>query len=226
MRIGCAVFSLLMCSITHAAATSEEGNKPLSAANYTDWPNLVDAVNDDSRILQVWVNGNEGFYYSGNTQTANRVLKEFAETQYPGLQLVLFPGPAPVTEVFGKKVNANYRIEIVGGIARAAIQRSNLKRIYTLHPTMTIYLSENIELSKLQVPGNVKLLQLDDLEERYRKALDDEDAQVKMTAQRLLDGLNKEFQRQGAEYKKLEHQLAEIERLIQTRKAKAERDNS
>ena len=37
-----------------ALLTSEAGNKELSAANYTDWPGLVEAINDKSRVHQVW----------------------------------------------------------------------------------------------------------------------------------------------------------------------------
>ncbi|MBT5017677.1 hypothetical protein OAF98_04680 [Planctomicrobium sp.] len=205
---------LLVPTICFAAATSEEGNKPLSAANYTDWPNLVDAINDESRVFQFWVNGNESFHYQGDTATANRVLREFAETNYPGLQVVLLPGPATTMDVLGKKVTTDYRINIMGGIARAAIGRGNLKRVYFLQPTMTIYLTDNIELSSLKIPQNVELLQLHDLETRFQKGLEDDDQEVQKTAQRLLDQLNKEFQRQGNDYKKLEEQLAQIESFV------------
>jgi len=206
----------LIPACVFAAATSEEGNKPLSAANYTDWPNLVDAINDESRVFQFWVNGNESFYYNGDTEAVNRVLKEFSETNYPDLQVVLLPGPAPTMEALGKKVTAEYRINIIGGIARAFIGRGNLKRVYFLQPTMTVYVSEKIKLSELKIPNNVTLLQLEDLETRFQKGLDDDDQEVQKTAQRLLNQLNKEFQRQGDEYKKMEQQLLNIEVMIKT----------
>lgn len=212
----------LIPAFVFAAATSEEGNKPLSAANYKDWPNLVDAINDKSRVYQFWVNGNESFYYQGDTEAANRVLKEFAETDYQNLQVVLLPGPAPTMESLGEKVTADYRINIIGGIARAFIGRGNLKRVYFLQPTMTVYVSDRIELSSLKIPNNVTLLQLHDLENRFQKGLEDDDQEVKTTAQRLLDQLNKEFQRQGEEYKKMEKELSEIEEIIKTNRPNPE----
>lgn len=221
MKLSFAVGTVLICSSIYAAATSEEGNSPLSPANYTDWPNLVDAINDKSRVFQTWVNGAENFYYNGNTQAANRVLKEFAETQYPDLQVVLLPGPAPLSEVLGKKVTFDYRIEIMGGIAHAAIERGNLKRIYFLQPTMTIHISEEVELEKLKLPANVRVLQLRDLEERYRSGLDDPAKEVQRTAKYMLDHLNKEFLRQGKEYQQLEKQLANIEQYVASRKSKS-----
>ncbi len=208
------VLAILIPTVCFALATSEVGNKPLSKANYTDWPGLVDAVNDDSRVYQVWVNGGETFSYAGDTASANRVLKEFAETKVPKLELVILPGPGSNVTIEKKPVTIDYRIEVAGGITRAALLRGGLSKVQNIHPTMTIYITENIDLQKLAIPSGLVISQLSDVESRYETALEDDDPRVRQHAEIWMKALNKEFRRQGEKFKLLEKQITEIETFV------------
>ena len=208
-----AALMFLFPSTCSALMTSQAGNDPLSPQNYVDWPNLVDAINDKSRIFMVWVNGYEEFTYNGDTDSANRVLKEFAETEFAQLQLVILPGPGRTQEIEKKPVRIDYRIEIYGGIARAALTRRETVR--NLNPTMTIYLTENIELDKLVIPENVKLSQLPDLEAKYTAAIESEDESLRREASHYLEALHTEFRRKDSEYDELRSEIATIKAFIE-----------
>ena len=138
---------LLIPSTCFAVLTSTVGNKQLSAANYVDWPQLVDAINDPSRVFQVWCNGNEDFSYSGDTATLNRVLKKFARTEAQELTVVLRPGPGHSVTVDGEKKQIDWSIHMIGGIARAMIQHHKLTSVWDMHPTLTIYVTDRLELN-------------------------------------------------------------------------------
>ena len=213
-RLATTLALLLVSQICLGAATSESGNKPLSAKNYEDWPNLVDAINDESRVFQLWVNGNESFYYRGGTHELNRVLKEFAETKYPELNVVILPGPQASKEFIKDKFQYDFRINIIGGITRAFVQRQKMEQVHSLIPTLTIYLTKEIQLDKIVIPDNVRLLQLYDLEARFEKAQQDENPLVKSGGAAALKALNEEFRRQGKDFEELEAQIDLIKKFV------------
>lgn len=212
-----AFLGAILCTATTALAlmTSVAGNKPLSPENYKEWPHLVDAINDPSRIFQVWVNGAEYFSYHGDTVAANRVLKEFSETEDHELHVLILPGPGPHKEINKTEVTVDYQIEIMGGIVRAFIQQQGTSTVRTLQPVMKIYLTERIQLDELQIPGNVKLFQLKDLEQRYLTASEDPDEVLQKDALQHLEALHAEFRKQGDEYDKMQQQLTDIHRFIE-----------
>ncbi|QDT32179.1 hypothetical protein [Thalassoglobus polymorphus] len=216
------LFFLTVCFYStscFALAISEAGNQPLAKENYTDWPNLVDAVNDETRVLMTWVNGSESLYYTGKTADANRVLKEFAETKAPELQLILLPGPGPTRKIDDASVTIDYEVDIIGGVARASLSRTDMAVVYDLRPTMKIYLSDNIDIEKLVIPRNVVVSQLQDLEIRYRNAETNKDPAVRKAAGRFMEHLTKSFARTGDEYKKLEQQIEQIKQIVEVHQA-------
>ena len=66
-----AIVGQLSAQQAFALATDEVGNKPLSELNYTEWKGIMPLVNDKARVYQVWVNGNEHFYFKGTTKPLN-----------------------------------------------------------------------------------------------------------------------------------------------------------
>ncbi|WP_417849278.1 hypothetical protein [Thalassoglobus sp.] len=216
------LFFLTSCCYTtscFALTTSVSGNQPLAKENYVDWPNLVDAVNDKTRVLMTWVNGSESLYYAGKTADANRVLKEFAETKAPELQLILLPGPGQTRKINDASVTITYEIHMVGGISRASLSRTDMALVYDLRPTMKIYLSDNIDIEKLVIPRNVVVSQLQDLEIRYKNAQTNKDPAVRKAAERFMEHLTKSFARTGDEYKKLEQQIEQIKQVVEAHHA-------
>ena len=73
-------------------ATEEIGNAPMNELNYQDWKGVMPVIDHHSRVYQIWVNGNEHFYYSGETKLLNEVLENFAGVEGPVREVILRPG--------------------------------------------------------------------------------------------------------------------------------------
>ena len=204
------------CIATTALAlmTTVAGNKPLSPENYQAWPHLIDAINDTSRVYHVWVNGAEYFSYHGDTTAVNRVLKEFSETDNHELHVWVLPGPGPVKVIDKSELTVDYQIEIMGGIAGAHFQRLGTSTVRTVEPVMKIYVTERVKLDELQIPGNVKISELDDLEQRYLIASEQSDEQLQKDAIQHLEALHKEFRKQGDDYDKMQQQIGDIHEFV------------
>ena len=87
------IFGQLSAQKVFALATDEIGNEPLSELNYTKWKGIMPIVNDKARVYQVWVNGNENFYFKGATKPLNAALATFAKVEVKNHVVVLRPGP-------------------------------------------------------------------------------------------------------------------------------------
>ena len=213
-----ATFFALLSIQSFALLTSEVGNKDLAAANYTDWPGLVNAINDQSRVQMVWCNGNEHFAYSGETSDLNRVLKNFAATDVPKLKVVLRPASGESVKVDGMQRAVGWRINIVGGIARAAITEWKLDSVWQVAPTLTVYVSDLVDLKELEIPqvDKLEVLQLADLRKRYETAKGSEIELVKREATQSLNQLDTEAAKDGdAEAAKLfKRRLKAIEKFL------------
>ena len=166
----------------HASALGQEefGNKPKRDANYQTWPGILGVINDKHRVYRWWVNGNEKFYFVGDTAALNDALTQFSETEFPQLEVVLRPAPGKASTFSGEKtVDFNWELHLVGGIA-AGMRRQHLgEKIWVAHPVLTVYVGGNIELSKLKIPANVTVSQIADLQKRYAEALGSESKTVR-----------------------------------------------
>lgn len=215
------LLSIIISTASPALLTSETGNQPLSAGNYTDWPGLVEAINDKSRIHTVWCNGNEDFAYSGETADLNRVLEKFAATDVPELKIVMRPATGESIKIEGMQRPVSWRINIVGGIARAAITEYKIDSVWLMHPTLTVYVSDLIDLEELEIPRSDKLevLQLADLRKRYQAAKTSQIEPAKKEAERNLEGLEAEAANDGdADAAKLyERRAKAIEKFLEAR---------
>lgn len=208
------LFLMMSPATCFALVIHQPGNKPLTDRNFIRWPNLIDAINDESRVMHVWSNGNSTFFYEGETTAANRVLAEFAETQGHELQVILLPGPGTY-QAPGMKAaaRADFQIEVRGDFARAMLE-PHPNPVYDPRPTMTIYLTDKIDLSQLKLPRGLTLGQLQDLETRYTGALDSQDRNVRVAAEHALKRLNQQFVRKGDDFKKLEEQIEAIQKVV------------
>ena len=173
----------------HALMFCVSGNEPQSAANYTDWPGLVDAVNDPSRVQLCWCNGDETLWYQGDTQALNRMLVEFSEAELTEHNVVLLPGDGPLNKTEGG-VSYDWMLHIVAGLARSRIERFQLENVQDVHPTLTVYVTDRIDLAVLHVPESVTLLQSGDLRTRCENALQNGTEQEQKYAQQFLDRLD------------------------------------
>ena len=194
-----AVVGLSLPGPCSGLATGEEGNRKLAESNYTDWPGLVDAINDESRVGQFWVNGSEWFSYSGDMEALNRVLKEFGETQVEELAVVLRPGTGKTAKVEGKAYVIDWELHITGGIARAYFEKAGVHLKHRLVPTLTINVSERIVLADLRIPERVKVLQWADLRKRTEAQTKADTEVAKREAEGEIKRLEEEAKGEGFE---------------------------
>ena len=156
-----------------AMGTEMVGNTALPATDYADWEGIMPIVNHESRVYQVWVNGNEHLHYRGDAKTLNDVLTTFAAAKGVRRNVVLLPGPGK-TKTFKKEpVPYDWDLHLVGGIARASLEGNT--EVWNDQPTITILVGGgNVELGDLKIPDALNVSELADLRVRYRKALQSE----------------------------------------------------
>jgi hypothetical protein len=165
---------LVLASSGRAWALGEEqvGNDALNDANYTAWKGLIDVINDKNRVYYNWVNGNENFYFAGDTAKVNAALKAFAVADVTVKEVVLRPAPAETTTFDrSQKFPYNWHLQIFGGIAAHLTTREFGDQVWNKHPRLTVYVGGDIDLAKLEVPKGVTLVSIDDLSARARKGI-------------------------------------------------------
>jgi len=181
--VSAAIFLWLTCCVSsEALALGEEhfGNAPLNEANYRAFKGVIPLVNHESRAYHTWVNGNEHFYYRGNTSTLNDALRKFAATESEVHEVVLRPAPGIVYSFNKvKPVPFNWCLHIMGGIARALTTLDKAKCVWSEHPVLTVYVGGDIDLDKIVIPDGVTVVELGDLENRCLKGLESTDKTVR-----------------------------------------------
>ncbi len=168
------------------------GNQPLAETNYTSWPDVVPLVNAKNRVYHQWVNGDENFFYRGSTDDLNAAIKDFAKVKSDKLEVVLRPGPG-IAKTFSpeKTVPFDWNLHLVGGIAAHMSTRDQGQQIWSTYPVLTIYVDEQIELNKIQIPKELKVTELAELKQRALKCLKSTDMTVRGWSCGYLAGLDK-----------------------------------
>ncbi|NND96493.1 MAG: hypothetical protein HKN47_04085 [Pirellulaceae bacterium] len=148
------------------------GNKPIRGGNYESWPNVLPVINDTHRVYHRWVNGNETFFFRGDTDAVNESLENFVKIQCDIKEVVLRPGPTETSDLMQTKtVEFDWKLQLIGGIA-AGMQREDMgEKIWVTHPVMTIYIGRDISLDRLVIPHGVQVTQIAELQARYAEAL-------------------------------------------------------
>ncbi len=168
------ILSLSILTTADAFALGMEtfGNQPLSENNFSDWPNVIPVINDTHRVYHSWVNGNENFYFQGNTEALNHALKSFAQVKAEKRLVILRPAPGRVSSFDGeKKFVFNWQLHLLGGIAKHMSTRDQGSNVWDPNPEFTIHVGGDIVLDMIEIPENVEVLQLSDLKARYEKSL-------------------------------------------------------
>lgn len=225
-RFAAALFVVLLPAVSFAMATCERGNKPHSALNYPNWPGIIDVVNDLSRESWCWVNGGETLSYRGDTAALNRVLKEFGEVEAEELRVELLPGPGRLQLLKSKEDvtdptedYADWELRVLQGLVRGHVLHEGMQAIYDLHPTMTIYVTDRIDLNSLQIPARIKVLQHADVRQRYVDGIDFGDYKVRGRAKQFLEKFDAKTPQTGPEADEFKARLAKIDAYVQSHKA-------
>ncbi len=180
MRAALVTLMLAVCCRTAGALLGKNvGNTPLNAANYKDWPGIMPVVNHASRVYHRWVNGNEHFYYRGDTAALNDTLRKFAQ-----VKSAVRGGPAARTgsdPSFDRtqQVPFGWNLHLVGGIARHLTTLEQGDKIWRPHPVLSIYVGGDIDLRKMRVPPGVTMVSHSALKQRTREALQSTDKTVR-----------------------------------------------
>lgn len=141
-----------------ALGTEEKGNGPLSELNYTEWKGIVPIVNDKARVYQVWVNGNESFYYKGTTKQLNAALATFAKVEVKNHVVVLRPGPVEQRSFHDKTpIPYNWELHVIGGLAKERATDDIEDLEWQKDPVLTVYIGGDIDLDKIELPEAVTL---------------------------------------------------------------------
>jgi len=115
-----------------ALGTETLGNAPV--VKQPDWAEgVVDVVNLKSRVYSQWVNGNENFFYRGDSQAANEAIRHYALIKDDVRELILLPGSGRALTFDRKPVDFDWQLQVPSGIYRAVSKRR--------HAVMTVYIN-------------------------------------------------------------------------------------
>ncbi|MAG92286.1 MAG: hypothetical protein CMJ48_00830 [Planctomycetaceae bacterium] len=192
-----------------ALAFSVTGNQPQSAANYSRWPGLAKVVNQPSRQLLNWCNGNEHLSYRGDSEALNAMLRDFAVIKASSRRVVLRPGPLGVESKF------DWQLHVLEGIARGMAKHAKTESTSDMDPTLTVYVSDRLDLEAIQFPSELKITDLNDLRTRYEAAQRTGNERTKKDAQRLLQALDTDSIRDEIGRQKYDARLRQIHTLVE-----------
>jgi hypothetical protein len=178
------VLSALLCLAgsagVRAAGMETFGNAPLSDANYKNWPGIMPVINHESRVYSWWVNGNEQFFYHGDTEALNGALRRLAGAADLNADVILRPGPAATKTFQGDKTVAyDWSLHLLGGIAAHLATRDKGELVWSKRPVLTIYTGGRVDLEKLFIPPSLRVTRLSDLKKRVREGLTSRDKTVR-----------------------------------------------
>jgi len=136
-------------------ATAEHGNKPVNKLNYTEWDgtDILSVLNDSNRVYSTWCNGNEYFYYRGDSTALNTFLKKCAEIKNTDIILEIKKGKG-IAKTFSKKKQIPYtwNVNIKTGIAAAHAGKKKGKTV-----VVTIYVDgKTIQRKSIKIPEAIK----------------------------------------------------------------------
>ncbi|MFT4542538.1 MAG: hypothetical protein ACI841_003994 [Planctomycetota bacterium] len=169
-----ALESLLTCALlgatTQPAPTLGEesfGNGPVPAN--AEWAEgLLSVANHPQRVYRRWVNGNEEFFYAGETNQLNSVLTRFARIEAPYRDVIFMPQAGETQSFEGKAVSYNWSVYAPSGIM-LAMARGAGSSLYPDRATLTIHVAGSIDLGALMIPSGLTLIGARELSERYKR---------------------------------------------------------
>jgi HEAT repeat protein len=174
-----------------ALGTEEFGDEELSAANYTEWPGLFEVASDKCRVYSNWVNGNENFYFRGNTDQLNEALKKFAAIKVEKHEVLVRPGPGKAHSFNSERIlDCNWHVNVYGGISKHVTTQDKADKVWSADPTMTIWVGGAIDLAKIKIPEGVTVLGVNEKAARARQGLGSKESMVRGWGSSVVADLN------------------------------------
>lgn len=145
-RLAVAMLVLALPRQAFALAMETFGNQHV--VRQPDWADgVLEVVNLESRVYSYWVNGNESFFYAGNSRALNEALRKYASVQTDYRALILLPGPATQKSFQGKTIAFDWQLHVPSGIYKAVAKRR--------HAVMTLY----VKAPKPGVPADPRQIE-------------------------------------------------------------------
>ena len=140
----------LATGIGYSLAIEQFGNAPLSAANYSSWLGIMPVINNQCRVYQRWVNGDERLFYTGKTDALNNFLRDYSSANLGTHRVILKDGMGQTKSLGGKTVAYNWELHLISGIAAHVSGATD--------PTVVVYNDGSaIESSKIIVPDKLRI---------------------------------------------------------------------
>lgn len=186
-RLACfllpALFALTLLALPRGAsalAMETFADQPINEGNYKEWPGLFPALDQESRVYSIWVNGHETLYYSGNTAALHTALLRLAAAGDLKSEVVLRPGPKTVKSLRGEKsFDCDWEFDLMGGISAHLMTRDKGELVWSKTPVLTIYTGGRIDFSKLDIPKSLKVTRLTAIKNRVKQGLTSKDQTVR-----------------------------------------------
>ena len=155
-------------AVPYSLGEEQFGNAPVEKND--DWAEgVVTVTNDLHRVYRRWVNGNEEFFFKGDANAINAALARFAQIKARVREVVLLPFLGSTRSFGDKPVAHDWRLYVPSGLCLSAA-RSTPSPMQPVEATLTVHVSDAVQLGHLDFPAGVYLVGPDELASRYRMA--------------------------------------------------------
>jgi len=156
------LISLALCTPAFPWVAEHPAQLPVGGA--TGWPaGLRELVNREGRVYGYFINANDFFFFTGDTESFNDFLEQYARLKGTPLTLIVHPGRG-ITSRLGekeKKITFDWEVEVLcrGWHPQAPPDPTRDPRTdkpgYVV--ILEVWVGGNVELKKVKVPKTVKM---------------------------------------------------------------------
>ena len=147
-----AVMLLILSAATLAYALGADHTGPVGGTNH--WPQgLKDLANRPNRVHGYFVNSQDVFFYTGNTDALNDFLKEYAALKNTSLLVVLHPGRKPVSSPWDKTPRGLFADWTLHTGNEFELNEQGQLQVMPFETRVDIWLGGKVILEELDVPA-------------------------------------------------------------------------
>ena len=133
-------------------------------------PHVIAVSERSDRLYWRTVNDDLVIAYGGGSKVVNAALEQFPEAEGKGRDVVIRPGLGQETTFEGGIIKCDMTFHAPSRLGLSMLGKAKTGRgesIFESEPTLTVYISEAVPLKALHVPASLRVLELDDLRERF-----------------------------------------------------------
>ncbi|MBL4885895.1 MAG: hypothetical protein JKY95_15360 [Planctomycetaceae bacterium] len=95
------------------------------------------------------------------------------------------------------------------------VKHNKTEMAWDMDPTLIVYVTDRLDLTKIQIPDGVEIEEIADLRARFETALRTGNEPTKSRAQRLLERLDNDVERVKLEASEYNSQVKQIHKFVQ-----------